>query len=418
MKKIFLVLGIILIFISTLVGIKINNDKKEQQKIEKEKEIRIKIENKIKEINSHYNSFVKTNKESILYELKGNNYVESGRINKNIEIELEETKIDENTTYFKIKNLNYYIKYNDVEPIEKININDRYKKYVLFNENVVTKEKTTLYNENGYAYEINESIDLPLIIKDKDKYYVEYNNTLLYVKKEDSSLKYNKNTSEKTRTNIRTFTYHAVYKEGETCKNKVICHPYNQFDSHMKYLSENNYLTLTMEELEMFLDKKINIPIKTVVITLDDGNLAKNAIEILEKYKLYATYFIITGRYDSYKIKTSYVDFESHTDNLHNNYKCPGGEQGGQLLCEDKDKVLKDLKLSQEKLGGSKYISYPFFDWNERAISLLKESGFHLAFIGQWTTEGYSDYNTNRFLLKRKTIFSNDSLETFKSYLK
>lgn len=186
----------------------------------------------------------------------------------------------------------------------------------------------------------------------------------------------------------------------------------------MKYLSENNYLTLTMEELEMFLDKKINIPIKTVVITLDDGNLAKNVIEILEKYKLYATYFIITGRYDSYKIKTSYVDFESHTDNLHNNYKCPGGEQGGQLLCEDKDKVLKDLKLSQEKLGGSKYISYPFFDWNERAISLFKESGFHLAFIGQWTTEGYSDYNTNRFLLRRKTIFSNDSLEIFKSYLK
>ena len=181
MKKIFLVLGIILIFISTLVGIKINNDKKEQQKIEKEKEIRIKIENKIKEINSHYNTYVKTNKESILYELKENNYVESGKINKNIEIELEETKIDENTTYFKIKNLNYYIKYNDVEPIEKININDRYKKYVLFNENVVTKEKTTLYNENGYAYEINESIDLPLIIKDKDKYYVEYNNTLVRI---------------------------------------------------------------------------------------------------------------------------------------------------------------------------------------------------------------------------------------------
>lgn len=418
MKKTFLVLGIILIFISTFIGIKINNDIKEKRKKEIEKQEQIKLENKIKNIESHYNTYVKTNKESILYELKGNNYVESGKINKNIEIELEETKIDENTTYFKIKNLNYYIKYNDVEPIEKININDRYKKYVLFNENVVTKEKTTLYNENGYAYEINESIDLPLIIKDKDKYYVEYNNTLLYVKKEDSSLKYNKNTCEKTRTNIRTFTYHAVYKEGETCKNKVICHPYNQFDSHMKYLSENNYLTLTMEELEMFLDKKINIPIKTVVITLDDGNLAKNAIEILEKYKLYATYFIITGRYDSYKIKTSYVDFESHTDNLHNNYKCPGGEQGGQLLCEDKDKVLKDLKLSQEKLGGSKYISYPFFDWNERAISLLKESGFHLAFIGQWTTEGYSDYNTNRFLLKRKTIFSNDSLETFKSYLK
>lgn len=419
MKKAFLVSGILLVIVvSILVGIKIDNDKKEQQRIEKEKEIQLKIENKIKEINSHYNTYVKTNKETKLFELKEEKYVESGKINKDIELELEETKIDENTKYFKIKNLDYYINYSDVEKLEKLNINDRYKRYVLFNKNVTTKDKTIFYNDKGYAYEINKSIDLPLIIKDTDKYYVEYNNTLLYVKKKEASLKDNKNTSEETRSNIRTFTYHAVYKEGEKCKNSAICHPYSQFDSHMKYLSENNYLTLTMEELEMFLDKKINIPTKTVVITMDDGNLAKNAIEILEKYKLYATYFIITGRYDAYKIETTYVNFESHTDSLHNNYKCPGGEQGGQLLCEDKDKVLKDLKLSQEKLGGSHYFAYPFFDWNNRAFTLLKQSGFRLAFVGQLNTEGYSDYNTNRLMLRRKTIFSYDSLETFKSYLK
>ena len=186
----------------------------------------------------------------------------------------------------------------------------------------------------------------------------------------------------------------------------------------MNYLAKNKYLTLTMEELEMFLDKKINIPMKTVVITLDDGNLAKNAVEVLEKYKLHATYFVITGKYNAYKIKSTYVHFESHTDNLHNNYKCPGGQQGGQLLCEKEDIIIKDLKTSQKKLGGSHYISYPFFDWNERAFKLLKKTGFRLAFIGQWTTEGYSDYNTNRLMMRRKTIFSTDSLNTFISYLK
>ena len=39
----------------------------------------------------------------------------------------------------------------------------------------------------------------------------------------------------------------------------------------MKYLHENDYLTLTLEEVEMFLDKKIRIPMKTVAVTLDDG---------------------------------------------------------------------------------------------------------------------------------------------------
>ncbi len=418
MKKSFLLLILLLVildlFLAHTIVKRINSKKIEEIKIQKN----LLKENKIKDITNHYNKYVKTIKEANLYEYKNNKYIKIGRINKNIELELENININEKKEYFKIKNLNYFIKYNYVEKIENISINDRYKKYVLFNQNVVTDIKTTLYNELGYAYQIDSSVSLPLIIEETDRYYVSYNNTLLYIKKSESKLKYHKNTSEKTRNNIRTFTYHAVYKENEKCKNKAICHPYKQFDSQMKYLSENNYLTLTMEELEMFLDKKINIPIKTVVITLDDGNLAKNAIEILEKYKLYATYFIITGRYDSYKLKSTYVSFESHTNNLHNNYKCPGGEQGGQLLCEDKNKILDDLKISKQKLNGSKYFSYPFFDWNERAINLLKQSGFHLAFIGQWTTDGYSDYNTNRLLLKRKTIFANDSLETFKSYLK
>ena len=363
----------------------------------------------------NYNKYVKTKNEITIYDKDLN---ECGSINKDIDLELESLYLRNNKIYYKIKNLDYYIEPDNIEKIEIIEKNNRYKKYVVFNKNVITKNNTTLYNENGYVYRLNKGINTPLIINDKDKYYVEYNNELLYVKKENASLNNNNNTKESTRDNIRTLTYHAIYKDGESCQNKSICHSYKQFNEHMKYLKDNNYLTLTMEELEMFLDKKIRIPKKTIVITLDDGNLAKNAIEVLDKYELNATYFIITGKYDSYKLETKYVDFESHTDNLHNNYKCPGGNQGGQILCEKEEKILEDLKTSQEKLGGSKYLSYPFFDYNERAIKLLKKSGFHLAFVGQATTDGYSTYDTNRFMLRRKTIFATDSLEKFKTYLK
>lgn len=415
MKKIVIpVVTVLLVVCVSFLYIKISRD----NEIKNQRREEQKIEEKRREIVSHYNQYVMTTKETNLYEKIEDTYKEVGTVNEKISLELEEMTLDENVQYFKIKDLNYYIKYQDVSPIESRNISDRHRRYVMFNENVVTQEETTFYKDDAYAYHIKSGINLPIYIKDKDKLYVEYNHELLYVKKDEVEVKKASNTTEKTRTNIRTFTYHAVYKEGQTCKNKSICHPYSQFDSHMKYLSENNYLTLTMEELEMFLDKKINIPMKTVVITLDDGNHAANAIEILEKYKLYATYFIITGRYDSYKIKTTYVDFESHSDNLHNNYKCPGGEQGGQLLCETEKNVLADLKLSQDKLGGSKYFSYPFFDWNARAKKLLKEAGFHLAFIGQWTENGYSTFTTDRMMIRRKTIFAEDSLDTFISYLK
>ena len=376
--------------------------------------------NTINNIKKHYNEFVKTNKESILYD-KDNK--EIGKINKDINIKLDEINITKDTLVFKITGLDYYIKYDDVDPIKEFVIDDSYRRYIPFNSNVVTTDKTTFYNDNGYVYEINTSIDLPIIIKDKDKYYVEYNNELFYVKKSEVSIKEHKNSSEATRSDIRVLTYHAIYKDGEKCKNKDICEKYDLFESQIKYLANNKYMALTMNELEMFLDKKINIPKKSIVITLDDGNLAKNAIEVFDKYKINATYFIITGKYESaLSVETKYVDYQSHTDSLHNNYKCPGGQQGGQLLCEKEDVVKKDLQLSREKIqahqkGDVFALSYPFFDWNERAIKLLKESGFRLAFIGEWDNGGMNNYNTNRMLLHRKTIFASDSLETFKSYL-
>ena len=105
---------------------------------------------------------------------------------------------------------------------------------------------------------------------------------------------------------------------------------------------------------------------------------------------------------------------------MHNQYECSGmGNQGGGILCLDENYVLNDLKTSQEKLGGSKYFAYPFFDFNDRAINLLKQAGFKLAFIGQYDSDGYSYPNkTNPYLVRRKSIFSTTTMEEFASYLK
>ena len=88
------------------------------------------------------------------------------------------------------------------------------------------------------------------------------------------------------------------------------------------------------------------------------------------------------------------------------------------MCCKDEDKVLEDLKISQDKLGGSTYFAYPFFDFNDRAISLLKKAGFKLAFIGQYNTDGYSYPNkTDKYKIPRKTIFSTTTMEEFIGYL-
>ena len=393
-------------------------EKELQEKIELEKK---KKEARIQEIRRAYSNFVKTKTETDLYVKENDTYTKVGLVSANYNLELGEIEINFETEYFPIKGTNYFIKYNVLDKIDKLDpVDNRYKSYIVFNENVITKENAKFYRKDNSWISINKSFTYPIIEKDNDKYYFEYNKELFYVQKTDvKDIEKANNSKEETRSNIRVLTYHTIYDpKTQKCTNTTICHPISQFESHMKYLSDNKYLTLTMNELEMFLDGKIQIPKKTIVITLDDGKYATNAINIVEKYKVYATYFYITSAHDVPKVETTYMNFQSHTHDLHNNWKCPGGNQGGQLLCEDENKVLEDLKKNKELLGGDVFaFAYPFFDWNERAIKLLKQSGFRLAFVGQYDTDGYSDGKTNRFLLRRKTIFSTDSMETFISRL-
>ncbi len=408
-KKIFIIEAIVFVIGVTFLIVNYSN-KKEEKPIKKDNSA---------EILGHFNEFSKTNKETDLYELKAGKYQTIGKISKDINLELINLSESE---YFKIKNTDYYIHYLDVIISKREELDTRYKDYIVWNENVVTKSPTKFYDVNdNLVFSLNKSFDLPIIIKEENKYGVEYNNKFYYVKDIDT-LKESSNTEVETRNNIRTFTYHTVYDpKTQKCAGIEICHPISQFEEQLNYLSENNYLTLTLKEVEMFLDKKIRIPLKTVALTLDDGIFLENSVPLVEKYKIYATFFIITSKRDVTEyLPLKYAKFESHSHDLHNNYKCPknrASSQGGQMLCEKEENIIADLKLSQEKLQGSDYFAYPFFDFNDQAISALKKAGFKMAFIGQWDTKGYSTYDTDRFMVRRKTIFGNLKLNGFIEYL-
>ena len=415
-KSVVIIISIIVVLIATISTILIV-DKKKQEKIEENNKVLL------NEINSHYNNYVKTNKETKLYKKENGKYIEYGKINKNISLTLTETNVDLNTEYFNIKDFDLYIKYQDVDKIEEYQKSDRYKNYIYFNSNVVTKNITNFYDIDGdFLYSINKSFDFKILIKDDDSYGVVYNDELVFIKYEDVEKTYdNQNTDLNNKKKIKTLTYHFLYdSETEKC-DQSICQSLNQFESHLKYIRENDYFTLKLNELELYLDGKLQIPEKSIVLTIDDGTIFNTgAIDLLEKYDANATLFVITGWVGTDHLQSDNLDLESHTDKMHNQYECKGyGNQGGGILCLDEEYVLDDLKTSQEKLGGSKYFAYPFFDFSERAINLLKKAGFKLAFIGQYDTDGYSYPGvTNNYMVRRTTMFSDTSMEEFISYLK
>ena len=186
---------------------------KNQEELRIAREQRIK--EKIEEISKNYNKVVKTDKEAIIYSFNDDEYTKVGLIGENIVLALDDIDIDEDTLYFPITNFKnkYYISYEDVIPFteEVKNLDNRYKNYIPFNKSVQTNT-TKLYKDDVLLYDIPESYTFPIYIMEKDKYYVEFNNELLYVLNDSNILKVfdNKNSDAKKATSIGTILYHFI----------------------------------------------------------------------------------------------------------------------------------------------------------------------------------------------------------------
>ncbi len=371
-------------------------------------------------VKERYNNYVMTVDKSIIYTYNDDKFSEVGSIEANVELVLHGI-VDE---YFLITGLDsdYYIKYTDVKKIDNISsYSDRFTRYIEFNESAVTEEKTLLYDDkDNLIFTFNKGLKLPIIIKEENKYGIKYNNRLLYIHSDECNIVESHNTDLMNTKGISVLNYHFFYDDSsqeDTSKcNQDICESISNFKKQLDYIKDNNFFTPTMEELEMYIDGKIQLP-KSVVITIDDGWRADIGTKILTEYQLNATLFLITAWYDPNAYRSEYVEVHSHGDNIHEGGYCSGG-QGGAIKCMEHDKLLLDLETSRNKLNGSKYFCYPFYEYNNYSINLLKEAGFSMAFGGEYEN-GYKYIvpGIDKYRLPRYVIVNYNGIETFKSYL-
>lgn len=146
------------------------------------------------------------------------------------------------------------------------------------------------------------------------------------------------------------------------------------------------------------------------------------AYPILKKYKMKATAFVVTSRltdkeeifnpkkiqplskHEVNKMKDVF-EFGSYTHDL---FKL--SEDGAAYLVSQPDSVIKeDLSMSKSILK-TDYFAYPFGKYNEKSISLLNGSKFHLAFTNN---QGYADHTNKLMEIKRFPISPEVDMKKF-----
>lgn len=290
----------------------------------------------------------------------------------------------------------------------------------------------TIYQEPGYKaiddydgditdkVEANNNIDINTI----GSYEVNYR--VVDSSKNKTTAKRTVNVVAKpevpTRAGIAVLNYHFFYNSQiETCSGGSNCIDINNFKEQLNYLRDNGYKTLTMTEFRDYMYGRLDVPEKSVLITVDDGGMGTGKqngnylAPILEEYKMHATLFLITGWWNISNYNGSkYLEIESHTNDMHNEGWCQGVSRGARMLCQTNDEVLLDLKKSIDIIGSNKAFCFPFYAYDDRTISLVQQAGFELAFIGG----GYkANRNQDKWHIPRYQILKNTSLDTFINYV-
>lgn len=298
---------------------------------------------------------------------------------------------------------------------------DKYDGDVTNNVKIENKVDTSKPGNYEIIYSVKDSSGNENVVKRN----VTVKKKIIQVSNISSNITSNKNnTTPKVGTSgsgrgIAIFMYHYFYDKNnlpdkELNTNYLEIH---DFEEQMKYLHDNNYYFPSWQEVADFVDGKIELPQKSVVITVDDGDKSffDLAIPVLNKYNIKATSFIITSKPSAKKIpkyKSDNINFQSHTHNMHRG-GCTGGH-GGLFRCIDYQKGLDDLKQSQLITGSSDALAYPYGDVTPNVLSITRASGFKVAVT---TSYGRAKKGMDRLQLPRVRISRGISLQGFKSSL-
>lgn len=228
---------------------------------------------------------------------------------------------------------------------------------------------------------------------------------------------------------IVVLVYHNIAEKGG---NLYTITP-EEFEREIKYMKNQGYVSISAKEFRDFLERKGEIPEKSVLITFDDGlkGVYDYAYPILKKYDFKAVFFVIVGRIGNRSgfipweeakemVESGTFEIDSHTYMSHKRVEkdgklisCIYGTKENETEDEFENRVIDDFTKSKDtikdKLGYEPLMfAYPYGEYSKKTIELLKESGFKFAFT---VYKGVATEDTYPFEIPRYSIHRGTDIE-------
>lgn len=193
----------------------------------------------------------------------------------------------------------------------------------------------------------------------------------------------------------------------------------NDFDSQMKYLADNGYTTLSVNDLINALNSKSALPTKPIIITFDDGyeDYYTDAFPILKKYNLKSEIYIISG----FVGKSNYMTWDMLTDIKNSGMVEIGSHtiDHPALTQQNINDVKKELTESKSTLEANLGIKitdfcYPYGNFNYSVEREVANAGY----LNATTTQaGLLHFSGDNLIIPRVRVSGGESLQSFISGL-
>jgi len=257
-KRIIILLSVLLVVTLCLVGIFLVHKFQEEEKKKKEMEM-------VSKIRESFSEGVKTTKRKKIYQKKKDKYQEVGFVDKETFLPLEKAKINTSSDiYFKIKDLDYYIDYENLEKAS--HTEDNSLSHLIPTKRLVT-DKTELYKNNQLVISLPSSFTFDVLLIEEGNYYISFLGEIYSVREQ---FQLEEKETEPLLQKLSVFQFSEDIKE-------------EKLEEILSLWKEKEYTTLTKQEFIYWTEGKGDFREKSIFLVGSDSQKEKWN-DILQKY--------------------------------------------------------------------------------------------------------------------------------------